>query len=200
MIDTAAVAGFTLMRERTLTMPRSNGPAFAAASAPVDRTAHRRIRSSNKRLPGSSYGSATEPRARRCECPIRLASVQAHSWPLGGSGHGVTEGRIAATPGGRSTVTPVRAWSPSGLPIVRVKGENAPAWSLSTPATNDVENGSEPDGHGPPPGAEVTVNGASASASVDCTRPRRERRRRRIRPAPGGRARESRAGLRRSEG
>ena len=43
------------------------------------------------------------------ECPIRLASVQAHSWPLGGSGHGVTEGRIAATPGGRLTVTPVRA-------------------------------------------------------------------------------------------
>lgn len=100
--------------------------------------------------PVSVTGSLPRPELA-VECPIRLCGPHC-SCAACGSGHGVTEARIAAIPGGRWTVMARSAWLPSGRLIVRVNGVNAPAWLSMEPAWKPGSNGSgfeQPEPFGP---------------------------------------------------
>ena len=54
--------------------------------------------------------------------PRQLLAPHDHSWPAGGSGHGVTDASLAAIPSGSFTVTPSSEPCPSGRSKVNVKG------------------------------------------------------------------------------
>ena len=72
-------------------------------------------------------------------------------WEACGSGQGVTEESSAAIPAGRHRGELLQAWSPSGCAMFRLNGVSAPAVVLVLCALNPGANGSEPDGHAPPP-------------------------------------------------
>ena len=135
---TAAVCGSTSIRDRTVTVPRLNGPATAGVttSIPNGAPSYGPVRYTR---PGSSYGSLPSP-ALASELPIRLSAPHC-SCAAWGSGQGVTEARIAATPGGRCTLKACSRWSPSGSPKVRLKDVNAPACGLADPAFTVGVNG-----------------------------------------------------------
>ena len=80
VIVTAAVSGLTLIRERTLTSPRSNGPAFGLRlhQQPERRTV---IAGRQIRVPGERDRVQLPSPELAVEWPIRLSGPHAHSTP-----------------------------------------------------------------------------------------------------------------------